>query len=70
MHVLGLNVVCDVMALPGLVIANQTEKGICSQLLHVLIQTALHFIIVCNTYSKDVKNMNIFEANFLFHHIY
>ena len=46
LHVLGLNMVCDVVALSGLVVADETEERVSSQLLHMLLQGALHIVVV------------------------
>jgi len=55
LHVLRLNVVYDVMALFGMVVAYQTQKRVRRKLLHVFLQTILHHAIVCATYSKKIK---------------
>ena len=69
LHVLGLNMVGDVVALSRLVVANQTQEGVWRQLLHVFLQTTLDFIIVCTTYIKDIKN-KICYSSFKFVSIY
>ena len=49
LHMLGLNMVCDVVTLPGLVVADETKERVRGQFLHVLLQGGLHVIIVSNT---------------------
>ena len=67
LHVLGFNMVYDMMTLFCMVVTYQTQKRIRGKLLHVFLQTTLHHSIVCTSYRKKIKqNKNEDEILLLF----